>query len=102
MDMADAATSPCATSAAYEVCAAADPNIAPRLLALFAQRDLIPDMVQMRRLGDELAIVIGQSSVAEQTARIMAEKMRAIVTVRSVELAFRLPRGPILDGAHRA
>jgi len=77
------------TSAAYEIRATADPNVVPRLLALFAQRDLVPDMVRMRRRGHELAMVIEQSEVAEPAALIIAEKMRAIVTVTSVELAVR-------------
>jgi len=81
-----------ALTAAYAVRASADPHVVLRLLNFFAQRDLVPDAVRVRRLGDEIGVVIEQPGVSEHTATVIAEKMRSLVAVSSVELECRLMR----------
>lgn len=79
-------------TAAYKVHATADPGIVVRLLNFFAQRDLVPGAVQVRRYADGLTIKVEQPEITEHAATIIAEKMRSLVTVNSVELECRLMR----------
>ncbi|MET0309512.1 MAG: hypothetical protein ABW023_12470 [Sphingomonas sp.] len=61
------------------------PQILNRLTGLFAQSDLIPQSVQARSGDDHMVVRIIQSGISEHRASIIAEKMRVIVTVRSVD-----------------
>lgn len=78
-------------TAAYSVRALADPQVVGRLLALFAQQDLIPERVRTQRVGDRLSVVVRQPAVSEQRAAVIAEKIRALVMVESVSLECELP-----------
>jgi hypothetical protein len=79
-------------TAAYKVYAAADPGVVVRLLNFFAQLDMVPGAVQVRRYADELTVKVEQPGITEHAADVIAEKMRSLVTVNSVELECRLMR----------
>jgi hypothetical protein len=67
------------------------PQVLNRLTGLFAQSDLIPRCVTARGEGDHLAVEIVQPGISRHRAAIIAEKMRVIVTVRSVHAEWSDP-----------
>lgn len=68
------------------------PDTLLRALALFAQLGLTPSEVRWRRRRRAATLRIVQDDLSPDRARILAEKMRALVTVTSVELTL-----PALD-----
>lgn len=79
-------------TAAFTVRASVEPQIVLRVLNPFAVRELVPDLLRARRLGDELVIHIEQSGLDEAGAIYLAEKLRTLIPVRHVDLEFRLGR----------
>jgi hypothetical protein len=79
-------------TAAFGVRATADPQVTLRVLNLFAVRELTPDLLRVRRQGDELFLHIEQAGVDEVTATYIAEKLRTLIPVSHVDVEFRLGR----------
>jgi hypothetical protein len=78
-----------AAAAAWRFAIAGDacPQLALRLLGLFAQQDLLPAEVTIRHSDEGLDIAIVQSALDCQRAGIIADKMRAMIMVREVVAA---------------
>ena len=75
-------------TACFAIRAAAEPGILPRLIELFAKRDLVPAAVLSRRLGtDELAVELQVDGIDRGLAELIAETMRQMVSVERVLLA---------------
>jgi acetolactate synthase small subunit len=71
----------------FDIDAAADAGILPRLLELFAQRGDIPAVVQAARLSDtSQRIEICADGLDAARARVIAAKMQAMVGVWTVRL----------------
>lgn len=77
-------------TADFTVRAAACPHVVNRLLNFFAQQDMIPAAVRSVHRGDEITLFVRQRDIAEHRAEVIAEKMRSLVTVGSVELECQL------------
>lgn len=73
-------------TASFTVRTLADPHAVGRLLGLFAQQELIPSAVRVRRLGGELSVAIQQPAISEKRAEVIAEQMRNMVAVAMVDL----------------
>ncbi|MEI9984444.1 MAG: hypothetical protein WDN69_15310 [Aliidongia sp.] len=81
---------PDASTACFAIRAAAEPGILPRLIGLFAKRDLVPAAVQARRIGpgrDLLAVDLQVEGLDLGLAELIAENMRQMVSVERVLLA---------------
>ncbi|MET3616373.1 hypothetical protein ABID16_004727 [Rhizobium aquaticum] len=57
-----------------------------RVLALFGQRDLMPTKILVECNGNQNRIMIEIQDLRHDDAGILAEKMRALVSVHDVEL----------------
>ena len=94
-----------AVTATYSVRASSNPHVVCRLLGLFAQQDLVPSLVRVRRLADDMFVTIQQAEIDEHRAEVIAEKMRAMVLVASVALECQLgltATPALLDGMPRS
>ncbi len=60
-----------------------------RVIGLVAQLGLTPLHVDMRRVGDVALLGIVQDDLDPVRATILAEKMRALVSISAVELTFQ-------------
>ena len=83
-------TCPDTSTACFAVRAAAEPGILPRLIELFAKRNLVPAAVQARRIGpegDRLAVDLQVEGLEPGMAELVAETMRQIVSVERVLVA---------------
>ena len=70
----------------FTVRAARAPDVLPRVLELFAKRNLVPDRWTTRRVGenrDRLLFEIEMDAIEPRLARYMAASMRQIVNVDS-------------------
>ncbi len=70
----------------FTVRAARAPDVLPRVLELFAKRNLVPDRWTSRRVGenrDRLVFEIGMDAMERRLADYMAASMRQIVNVES-------------------
>ncbi len=76
--------------ATYEVRAGACPHLLCRILGLFAQQELLPTSVRMRRDAENVVITVIQGSVAQDRAAIVARKIETMVMVRSVSMECRI------------
>ena len=87
--------------ACFSVLTAADPSAVPRVLEIFAIRDLIPSQIHVTRSGGEnvrapeaeLTIDVQVSGVEREASEAIARKLRAIICVHSVLTSERQPRG---------
>lgn len=70
----------------FEIRGDACPSLPGRILGLLAQLGLTPLELTLRRQAEELSIRLVQDAIAPDRAEVVAEKMRSIVTVRSVNL----------------
>jgi len=71
----------------FTVRAARAPDVLPRVLELFAKRNLVPDRWTTRRVGenrDRLVFEIEMDAMEWRLADYMATSMRQIVNVESV------------------
>ena len=71
----------------FTVWAARAPDVLPRVLELFAKRNLVPDRWTTRRVGenrDRLLFEIELDAMEPRLADYMAASMRQIVNVESV------------------
>ena len=75
-------------TACFAIRANAEPGILPRLIGLFAKRDLVPAAVQSRRFGaEQLAVDLQIDGIDRDLAELIAENMRQMVSVERVLLA---------------
>ncbi|WP_044873118.1 hypothetical protein [Pseudomonas sp. LFM046] len=70
----------------FAIVAEADADVLGRLLAFFAQLQLVPRWLEVNRLGDDLLVQLRQPGLTPHRAQVIAEKMRSLVSVSSVEL----------------
>lgn len=90
--------------ACFSVSSDVDPSALPRVLEVFALRDLVPTQVHVAQVGygpprdgeSELAIDVQVSGLDAEAAEPIARKLRAIICVRSVETAQRRSLPPHL------
>ena len=73
--------------AVFRVMASADAQVLPRLLNLFAQRDILPTELRALVTGDRLQVSFRVGGLEAAHADLIAEKMRQNVSVTHVELA---------------
>ncbi|BAN51160.1 hypothetical protein [Metapseudomonas resinovorans] len=71
----------------FAIVAEAEADILGRLLAFFAQLQLVPHWLEVNRLGDDLLVQLRQPGLTPHRAEVIAQKMRSLVSVSSVELA---------------
>jgi hypothetical protein len=70
----------------YQLVAEAEPDLLCRALNLFALQFLIPEQVQVQRQNDLLNIEIVIDGLSWHRARLIAEKLRNLISVCSVDL----------------
>jgi acetolactate synthase small subunit len=70
----------------YQLLAEAEPDLLCRALNLFALQCLTPDQVKVQRQEDLLAIDIVIDGLSWHRAQVIAEKLRNLISVCSVEL----------------
>lgn len=72
--------------AQYQILAEAEPDLLVRVLILFALQCLIPEQVNVQRLDDLLSIDIVMGGLSWHRAQVIAEKLRNLISVCSVDL----------------
>ena len=70
----------------YQLLAEAEPDLLCRALNLFALQCLTPQQVNVQRTGDLLAIDIVMDELSWHRAQVIAEKLRNLISVCSVDL----------------
>lgn len=70
----------------YQLLAEAEPDVLCRALNLFALQFLTPEQVNVQRQDDLLAIEIVMDGLSWHRAQVIAEKLRNLISVCSVEL----------------
>jgi hypothetical protein len=71
----------------YDVQAAADAQILPRILNFFAQRDVLPTKVIASARGPVLNVVVEVPAMDSARRELIAARMRQIVLVNDVQCA---------------
>ncbi|WP_420232544.1 hypothetical protein ACN079_26715 [Pseudomonas sp. ABY48] len=72
--------------ARYQILAEAEPDLLCRALNLFALQGLTPQQVQVERLDDVLSLGIVMDGLSWHRAQVIAEKLRNLISVCSVDL----------------
>ena len=78
----------------FTVHAAADPQVLPRVLEMFALRNVVPRRVLGRTVGqsaDTFRIDVETDALTARTADQMAERLRTMVPVKAVRARRRAP-----------
>lgn len=75
-----------ARTLSFTILAEADADILSRLLAYFAQLQLVPQWLESSRQGDELLLRLRQDGLTLHRAEVIAQKMRSLVSVFSVDV----------------
>ncbi|HYZ62862.1 MAG TPA: hypothetical protein VE650_10445 [Acetobacteraceae bacterium] len=75
-------------SVTFDVSADADSGLLARVLGPFARRDLTPDHVKARRVGDRMVATVGLEMPAEMV-HLVEGNLRQVVGVRRVEVVLR-------------
>mgnify|MGYP003586076935 CR=1 FL=1 len=70
----------------YQLLAEAEPDLLCRALNLFALQFLTPQQVNVQRSGDLLAIDVVIDGLSWHRAQVIAEKLRNLISVCSVDL----------------
>ncbi|MCU1749710.1 hypothetical protein [Pseudomonas sp. 6D_7.1_Bac1] len=70
----------------YQLLAEAEPDVLCRALNLFALQFLVPQQVNVLRRDDLLSIDIVMDGLSWHRAQVIAEKLRNLISVCSVEL----------------
>ncbi|WP_137807434.1 hypothetical protein [Pseudomonas sp. G(2018)] len=70
----------------YQLLAEAEPDLLCRALNLFALQFLTPDEVHVQRQDDLLAIEVVIDRLSWHRAQVIAEKLRNLISVCSVDL----------------
>lgn len=73
--------------ACYLVSGPDDPELAPRIFGQFARRGLVPAFAMVRRASGQLRIRIEAEGLDDRAAELLAEGLRALLLVETVELA---------------
>ena len=76
-------------SVVFDLVADAEPGLLPRLLVPFARRDLTPDQVRTRRVGDRIEATLGLDAMPSEMVHLVEGNLRQIVGVRRVEVVLR-------------
>lgn len=90
MGATDEPASPPARCHDFEVLCLPSAQSLMRILGFFAQRDLLPLRIDMRRGGDAFAIRIAQAGLDDHQADVTLAKMRVIPDVLSADVTFKL------------
>ena len=72
--------------AQYQILAEAEPDLLVRVLNLFALQFLTPERVNLQRMDDLLSIDIVMGGLSWHRAQVIAEKLRNLISVCSVNL----------------
>ncbi|WLH35437.1 hypothetical protein PSH79_26610 [Pseudomonas sp. FP2196] len=72
--------------AQYQILAEAEPDVLVRVLNLFALQFLTPEQVNVQRMDDLLSIDLVMSGLSWHRAEVIAEKLRNLISVCSVNL----------------
>ena len=75
----------------FGVKALSDPATLPRILGIFAQRDIVPREMACSRAGDFLLINIEIEALALDTAEALLAKLRQVLAVERAHLAGAAP-----------
>ncbi|WP_149087211.1 hypothetical protein [Pseudomonas prosekii] len=70
----------------YQLLAEAEPDLLCRALNLFALQFLTPEQVNVQRLDDLLSVDIVIDGLSWHRAEVIAEKLRNLISVCSVDL----------------
>lgn len=70
----------------FAILAEAEADVLGRLLGFFAQLQLVPRWLEVHQLGDNLLVQLRQPGLTPHRAEVIAQKMRSLVSVASVEL----------------
>ena len=70
----------------YQLLAEAEPDLLCRVLNLFALQFLTPQQVSAQRMDDLMSIDIVMDGLSWHRAEVIAEKLRNLINVCSVEL----------------
>lgn len=70
----------------YQVQAEAEPDLLCRALNLFAMQFLTPQQVNVQRSGDLMSVDIIIDGLSGHRAQVIAEKLRNLISVSSVDL----------------
>lgn len=70
----------------YQLLAEAEPDLLCRALNLFALQFLTPEQVNVQRMDDLLSIDIVVDGLSRHRAEVIAEKLRNLISVCSVNL----------------
>jgi len=76
-------------SVTFDVQADAEPGLLPRVLVPFARRDLTPDQVKARRLGECMQATLDVHEMPTEMVHLVEGNLRQIVGVRRVEVVLR-------------
>ena len=76
-------------SVVFDVVADAEPGLLPRVLVPFARRDLMPDQVRARRVGDRIEATLALDAMPSEMVHLVEGNLRQIVGVRRVEVVLR-------------
>ena len=72
--------------ARYQILAEAEPDLLVRVLNLFALQFLTPEQVNVQRMDDLLSIDLVMGGLSWHRAQVIAEKLRNLISVCSVDL----------------
>ena len=76
-------------SVTFDLLADAEPGLLPRVLVPFARRDLTPDQVKARRVGDAMEASLHVAAMPAEMVHLVEGNLRQIVGVRRVEVVLR-------------
>ncbi len=74
-------------SVTFTLSCCAEPGMLSRCLAPFAKRDLVPDIVQSRREGDMLHVVLAMHAMPAEEVHLVEGNLRQVIGVVSVRRA---------------
>ena len=76
-------------SVTFELLADAEPGLLSRILVPFARRDLTPDQVKARRLGEVMQATVVVEAMPAEMMPLVEGNLRQIVGMRRVEVVLR-------------
>jgi acetolactate synthase regulatory subunit len=76
-------------SVTFDLLADAEPGLLPRVLVPFARRDLTPDQIKARRVGDAMEASLHVAAMPAEMVHLVEGNLRQIVGVRRVEVVLR-------------
>ena len=76
-------------SVTFELSADAEPGLLPRVLGPFARRDLMPDQLRARRVGDTMQATVHVDAMPAEMVHVVEGNLRQVIGVRRVEVVLR-------------